>query len=158
MIDGDTETETDGIPVVDTDQEVRFGIERHLHEFMRDNWNNLDLGREWVLFEEDGDPEAGYEYPCPVGRIDLLARHRKDARWLVIELKRNQSSDKTVGQVLRYMGWVKKELAGSDESVEGLVVAHKAEDAIRYALTAVSDVSLQLYEVDFHLKSPPPLD
>jgi hypothetical protein len=88
-----------------------FSLERHLHEFMRDNWAKIELGKEWELYKTPGDEEAGYEYPCKVGRIDLLAKHKKKPQWLIIELKRNQSSDQTVGQVTRYMGWVRKELA-----------------------------------------------
>jgi hypothetical protein len=130
----------------------RFWLERHLHEFMRDNWNLISLGKEWVIFEEDGDPEAGYEYQCDVGRIDLLARGRRNSDWLVIELKRNQSSDSTVGQVLRYMGWVKKHLAETGERVQGMVIAHKADEGIRYALAAANDIELLTYEIDFHLK------
>jgi RecB family endonuclease NucS len=133
-------------------ESTRFGLERHLHEFLRDNWVQTELGRDWAIYEEDGDPDAGYEYPCKVGRIDLLARHRKEPRWLVIELKRNQSSDQTVGQLLRYMGWVKQHLAGDGEKVEGLVIAHQADDSIRYALAVAPDVELQLYEVDFRLR------
>ena len=135
------------------DQEgAKFGLERHLHEFLRDNWNHTDLGQDWVIYEEDGDPDVGYEYPCGIGRIDLLARHRNEPRWLVIELKRNQTSDATVGQVLRYMGWVKQKMAEPDDSVEGLVIAHKADEQIRFALSAVSDVDLKLYEVEFRLR------
>lgn len=64
-----------------------FGLERHLQDFLRDNWAHTELGKNWDLYEEDGDPEAGYEYPCSVGRIDLLAKHQREPRWLVIELK-----------------------------------------------------------------------
>jgi len=130
----------------------RFGLERHLQEFLRDNWEKTPLGKEWKLYEEDGDPEAGYEYPCGIGRIDLLAKHRTAQRWLVVELKRSQSSDQTVGQVLRYMGWVAQHLAAPGDSVEGLVIAHEADEGIAYALAAVPSVRLQLYEVEFRLK------
>jgi RecB family endonuclease NucS len=130
----------------------RFGLEKHLQEFLRDNWDKTALGRDWKLYEEDGDPEAGYEYPCDVGRIDLLARHRAENRWLVIELKRNQSSDQTVGQVLRYMGWVGRNLAKPGEPVEGLVIAADADTSLRYALDVAPTVSLKLYEVEFRLK------
>ena len=129
-----------------------FGLERHLQEFLRDNWEKTPLGKEWKLYEEDGDPEAGYEYPCGIGRIDLLAKHRRDQRWLVIELKRSQSSDQTVGQALRYMGWVTHHLAAPGDTVEGLVIAHEADEGIAYALGAVPSVRLQLYEVEFRLK------
>ena len=130
---------------------ARFGLERHLQEFLRDNWDHTDLGKEWKLYEEDGDPEAGYEYPCGIGRIDLLARHRSESRWLVIELKRDQSSDQTVGQILRYIGWVKERMAEDGELVEGLIIAREADDSIRFALSAVDRVRVQLYEVDFRL-------
>lgn len=133
----------------------RFGLERHLHEFLRDSWDKMPLGRDWALYTEQGDPEAGYEYPCPVGRIDLLARSRnaKKPKWLVVELKRNQSSDDTVGQILRYMGYVQEHLANG-ETVEGIVIAHETDDKLRYALKAVPNVRLMLYEVEFHLVDP----
>lgn len=134
--------------------EPRFGLERHLHEFLRDNWNRLELGQEWALYQEPGDEEAGYEYPCDVGRIDLLARHKREPRWLVVELKRNQTSDQTVGQLLRYIGWVKRHLAEDGEVVHGLIICHEADDALHYALSTLPNVELRLYEVEFHLKQP----
>jgi hypothetical protein len=146
-------------PTTSTETQIedaqRFGLERHLHEFMRDNWEKTTLGKEWSLYEEEGDPDAGYEYPCPVGRIDLLARSRnvKKPRWLVIELKRNQSSDDTIGQTLRYMGYVQEHLADG-EPVNGMVIAHEADDKLEYALKVLPNVHLMHYEVDFRLKSP----
>jgi hypothetical protein len=144
--------------VTPTDREVEpasrvamFGLERHLHEFLRDNWDQLDLGREWRIYEQDGE-EAGYEYPCDVGRIDLLAQHRKTGNLLVIELKRNQTGDATVGQVLRYMGWVRRKLAPDGATVEGLIIAHTVEPGLLYAVEAAKDVQVMLYEVSFHLR------
>ncbi len=128
-----------------------FGLERHLHEFLRDNWAKTTLGQEWNLYSEPGDVEAGYEYPCGVGRIDLLARNKSDNVWLIVELKRDQASDSTVGQILRYIGWVKAHLAEPDEEVKGLVIARQADDGLRYALSTLPNVDLQLYEVDFRL-------
>ena len=154
--DNDTEDKETLEALKDTattsEEAQRFGLERHLHEFLRDNWNHISLGKEWAIYSEPGDDEAGYEYPCSIGRIDLLAKHRKEPRWLVVELKRNQSSDKTVGQALRYIGWVEENLAESSESVEGLIIAHQADESIRYALKTLSNVSLQLYEVEFRLR------
>jgi len=147
------EDEQDEDTTTPKDSSTRFGLERHLHEFLRDNWEHTELGKEWKLYEEDGDPEAGYEYPCDVGRIDLLAHHRTEPRWLIIELKRSQSSDQTVGQVLRYMGWVRSKMADKDEDVQGLIIAHASDKNIAYALSVTSDISLQLYEVDFRLKA-----
>jgi len=134
--------------------EQRFGLERHLHEFLRDNWSRLELGQEWALYQEPGDEEAGYEYPCNVGRIDLLAKHKRKPHWLVVELKRNQTSDQTVGQLLRYIGWVKRHLAEEEDVVHGLIICHEADAALHYALSTLPDVGLRLYEVEFRLKKP----
>lgn len=137
---------------VAADAEQRFGLERHLHDFLRDNWDKASLGKEWALFAEQGDPEAGYEYPTDIGRIDLLAKHRRRALWCVIELKRAQSSDDTVGQTLRYMAWVRKHLAERGDDVEGLIIAHEVDDKLRYAITETPKVKLQIYEVSFTLR------
>lgn len=143
----ESETHTQPYP----DEEPRFELERHLHEFLRDNWDKTPLGKEWAIYD-DGDPDAGYEYPTSIGYIDLLAQHRSRRSWLIIELKRGQSSDQTVGQVLRYIGWVREHLAADDESVRGLVISHAADQRIRYAIQATDSVELMVYEVDFHLK------
>jgi len=132
---------------------VRFGLERHLHDFLLDNWDNTDLGQEWQLDEEGGDIKGyGYERVTSIGRIDLLARHRKEPRWLVIELKRGQTSDDTLGQVQRYMGWVQEELASESETVGGLIIAHDSSERLRYALKAAGRVRFMRYEVDFRLE------
>jgi hypothetical protein len=146
-------SEAIALPVDADDDTQRFGLERHLHDFLRDNWEKTSLGREWDLHVEDGEV-VGYEYPTPIGRIDLLARHKKEKAWLVVELKRNQSSDDTVGQATRYMGYVREQVAGKDDRVDGLIIAHAGDEKIRYALSMIPSVSLMLYEVDFRLKRP----
>ena len=50
----------------------------------------------------------------------------------VIELKRNQSSDDTFGQLTRYLGWVKRHL--KDENVKGIIIAGKYDKKLDYAL------------------------
>ncbi|MBN1476971.1 DUF1016 family protein [Candidatus Sumerlaeota bacterium] len=144
----------DQSPADEIDPEpARFGLERHLQDFLLDNWDTTELGQEWDLVEEGGDIRGyGYERQTPIGRIDLLARHKREPRWLVIELKRDQSCDQTVGQVLRYMGWVKQHLAKEGEQVGGLIIAHRADNAMQYALSLVPDVCLQRYEIQFSLK------
>ncbi len=141
-------------PITDT----KFGLERHLHDFLKDNWNNTTLGREWNIYSESGDQEAGYEYPCgAVGRIDILAKHNKsDNRWLVVELKRGQAGANTVGQVLKYIGWVKQKLAKSNDSVEGIIIAREVDEGLKYALYALSEkgnIKMHEYEVEFRLKA-----
>lgn len=128
-----------------------FVLEKYLQEFMFSNWDCLKLGQEWALYSPDGDAETAVEFPTDIGRIDLLAKHRTKPKWLVVELKRNQTSDDTVGQVLRYMGWVQEKLAAPGERVEGLIVARATDQKLKYALSRVSDVSMQVYRIDFSL-------
>lgn len=152
----DDQAETNEIKTVlspDQDEnKQRFGLERHLHEFLRDNWEHTELGREWTLYQEPGDEEAGYEYPCDIGRIDLLARHKTLPRWLVIELKRNQAGDQTVGQLLRYIGWVKCHLAKDGDEVHGMIICREPDKALLYALSTLNNAEVRVYEVEFHLK------
>ena len=143
----------DDEPVEEIDESTkRFGLERHLQEFIRDNWEHLSLSKDWKIFSENGE-EVGYEYPCgPIGRIDILAKHRTKPEWLVIELKKGQSSDKVVGQILRYIGWVKKEVADSGDKIRGLIIIHSIDEQLQYAVLATNDIEVMTYEVIFQLK------
>lgn len=141
-----------------SNNQARFGLEKYLHEFLRDNWDCISLNEDWELYQTPEEPEAYFKFKCEkVGEIDLLAKHRSEPRWLVIELKRSQTSDGTVGQVLRYMGWVRHHLAEDGEKVEGLIICREPDSKLKYALSTVPDVSLKLYEVNFELKEAVPL-
>jgi hypothetical protein len=134
-----------------------FALERQLEDFLLENWDRTPLAKEWTIFRTSDDPEAGNQFPTDVGRVDILAVHREQPRFLVVELKRNQSTDQTVGQALRYVGWVKKHLAKDGQSVEALIIAHKAEKDAQYALSTLPNVSMMTYEVEFRLRKLEPL-
>jgi hypothetical protein len=72
-------------------------------------------------------------------------------------LKRNQSTDQTIGQALRYVGWVKRHLAREGETVDALIVAHRAEKDAQYAILSLPNFRLATYEVEFSLKPVPSL-
>lgn len=134
-----------------------FALERQLEEFLLENWDRTPLAKEWSILKTPDDPEAGNQFPTDVGRIDILAVHREQPRFLVVELKRNQSTHETVGQALKYVGWVKRHLAGDGQSVEALIIAHKAEKDVQYALSTLPNVGMMTYEVEFRLKELEPL-
>ena len=77
--------------------------------------------------------------------MDLLARHKREPRLLVVELKKDQAPDATVGQLLRYMGWVKKHRAEEEQTVHGLIISKNATLEILYALECVPNVELMRY-------------
>jgi len=131
-----------------------FALERQLEAFLLENWASTPLASDWEVYQTTDDPEAGGQFPTDIGRIDILARHLREPHFLVIELKRNQTGDQTVGQALRYMGWVKQHLATNGEQVTGLIIARQAEKSLSYALAMTKDVRMMLYEVEFRLKEP----
>jgi hypothetical protein len=57
-----------------------------------------------------------------------------------------------MGQLLRYMGWVKKTLAGPHE-VHGVIVAKDMDQKLQFAALPVPNVSLLEYEIDFRLRA-----
>ena len=121
-----------------------FQFEKDLQKHLYSNWSETPLFNKWKLQKKGALKEGRYNTGV-VGEIDLLAKHREENRWLVIELKRDQSSDETIGQILRYMGWVKKNLLGIDGKVEGLIICEVADENVRYALKCVPDVILKIY-------------
>jgi hypothetical protein len=132
-----------------------FALERHLHEFLEENWEHTALAKEWALLEDEHGDLLGSHYRTgQVGEIDLLAKHRSAERWLVIELKRDDTTDATVGQLLRYMGWVRKNLA-KDGKVEGAIICRDIDLQMQYAVGELKDVACYTYQVQFSLS---PLD
>ena len=67
-----------------------------------------------------------------------------------MELKRGKSSDRVVGQTLRYMGWVREHLADGP-GVSGIIITHEYDDRVRYAVAELPNVDAWTYSVSFTL-------
>jgi hypothetical protein len=52
------------------------------------------------------------------------------------------------------MGWVRERLADENQPVEGLIVAHEQDVQLAYAVSAVPNLSVLTYSVDFTLSVP----
>jgi RecB family endonuclease NucS len=126
-----------------------FYMEQQLEDFIIDNWDNTQLGSRLELIYEEGTLKS-QQYQTSIGRIDILAKDKTTGGHVVIELKRNQTSDDTVGQILRYMGWVKENL--NDPTVSGIIVAGKYDEKLDYARKMISGIDVFIYEVNFVLK------
>lgn len=141
--------------------EADFGLEKYLEEFLVDNWEKCGLYPEWELFEQDGEVVGKQYVTGEVGTIDLLARRREGDEltdWLVIELKRGRSGDAAVGQVMRYIGWVRRNLVEGDEDVRGLIISQEADTSLRYAVSELPHVGLKTYSVRFTLDDVPDVE
>ena len=126
-----------------------FYMEQQLEDFIIENWANTEFGKKYDLIYEEGELKS-QQYKTDIGRIDILAKDKTNGSYVVIELKRNQTSDDTVGQIARYMGWVKEHL--EDELVKGVIIAGKYDEKLFYAQRTLKNIEVFLYEVDFKLK------
>jgi restriction system protein len=127
-----------------------FALEKHLEDFLVKNWNQTDLGKEFDIYQEDGEL-VGQQYPSDTGPIDILAISKDKKTLLVVELKKGRVSDTVVGQIQRYMGFVKDELAEKNQTVEGIIIALEDDVRIRRALSVASGISFYKYQVSFKL-------
>jgi restriction system protein len=124
----------------DIEDPIAFAMESHLEAFLVANWNQTILSKDFSIYEEDGEP-VGQQYATDVGPIDVLAISKDKKRLLVVELKRGRASDVVVGQLLRYMGFVKEQVAEDDQTVEGAIIALEDDPKLRYALVAVPHIT-----------------
>ncbi len=107
--------------IVDIENEAQFALESHLEEFIDKNWKSIDFGSALVRYETDD--QNGRQFPAGPWSIDFLCLEKNTGDFVVVELKRGKSSDSTVGQLLRYMSWVKENLAKTNQKVRGIIIA-----------------------------------
>jgi restriction system protein len=60
-------------------------------------------------------------------------------------------SDSVVGQIQRYMGYVKDELAEDSQTVKGVIIALEDDIRIRRALSVTNNIEFYRYQVTFRL-------
>src|SRR5262249_2872192 len=147
--DTDTPPEPPGVTTEFTDPAL-FYMESQLEDFLIENWDKTELGKKYSLIEEDGEL-VSQQFRTPIGIIDILARDKKSGQYVVIELKKNQTSDDTVGQLTRYMGWLEEHKSGG-QPTKGIIIAGRYDEKLSYALKILRDAEVYLYQVDFKLK------
>lgn len=123
-----------------------FSLESHLRDFLSKNLETIEMGLR--LFEDENGRD-GVEYPTEVGPIDILAIDSKE-NFVVFELKVSRGADKACGQLLRYMGWVRRNLAKGKE-VRGVILAEHIDDKLKYAASECSNVRLLEYRISFNI-------
>ncbi|OGZ32547.1 MAG: hypothetical protein A3H02_00185 [Candidatus Niyogibacteria bacterium RIFCSPLOWO2_12_FULL_41_13] len=132
--------ETDTIEVERT--EITPQIEalevQHYQSLIHRNFTQL-FGGELSYYDLERQNEKHGQFDTQeVGIIDFLTVD-KNKDLVVIELKRN-STDQTLGQILRYMGWVNENLCKNSQKVKGIIIAESKDNRLDYALTVVPSV------------------
>ncbi|MCK6619692.1 MAG: DUF1016 family protein [Calditrichaceae bacterium] len=133
-----------------SEENYHFVIEKHLEDFLVVNWESTVLGQKYELIQEDGELRS-QQYKTDIGKIDLLVQEKKTGNYVVIELKKGQTSDDTVGQLTRYMGWVKEKLA-QNALVKGIIIAASSDDRLRFSLKMVPNTEIYTYKLNFSLE------
>jgi RecB family endonuclease NucS len=129
---------------------VSFKFEAHLRDFIISNLHVVRTSKLELYVTDSG--VVGKEFRTEdVGIIDILAVDENE-HFFVFELKLERGPDKALGQLLRYMGWVKKHLANG-KKVNGVIVASKMDTKIKYAVSVVENIELYEYEMNFKLSS-----
>ena len=143
--------------IIATDESIEdpsvFALETHLEEFLVANWKQTELGKRYDIFQEEGEL-VGQQYETDTGRIDILAVSKDSKELLVVELKKGRASDKVLGQIQRYMGYVKDELAEEGQVVKGVIIALDENLSIRRALSVAPSIEFYRYRVKFELFKP----
>jgi restriction system protein len=141
--------------IIATDETIEdpmaFAMESHLEHFIVENWEQTDFGQEFIIFEEDGE-QTGKQYDTPAGRMDIVAVSKDRKKLLIIELKRGRTSDIVVGQLLRYMGFAKEQMAEPGQEIHGVVIALEDDQKLRWAMSAMPNVAFYRYQISFKLQ------
>lgn len=97
--------------------------------------------------------KKGRQFPTEIGNIDFLTQD-KNGRYYIIELKRDQADDDTIGQILRYMGWVYINLA-KQKFVSGIILSQDVTNKLKYARKGMQHPNIN--EILLFKKHPTPV-
>ena len=140
--------------IVYTDKTIEdpteFALEKHLEDFLVKNWKSTSLGKEYDIYELDGI-SVGQQFPSDTGPLDILAISKDRNTFLVVELKKGRVRDNVVGQIQRYMGYVKEDLAEPHQEVKGIIIGSEDDIRIRRALSVTTNIEFYKYKVNFKL-------
>lgn len=130
-----------------------FVLEKYLEDFIVSNFHTIFKGE--LKIYEDAEGNDGQQYSTDIGPIDILSVEPKSKSFVVIELKKGRPSDQVIGQILRYMGWVKQNLCTSGQAVKGLIICRDPDPKLSYALEMTNNIDVRYYSVSFKLRGTP---
>jgi hypothetical protein len=147
-----SEKSTEARTVEEEEQEPisEFAYERDLRNFISKNLSILEAGLR--LYEEEGI--TGVEFPAKGRFIDILALDTQN-NYVVAELKVSRGYDRVVGQLLRYMAWVDRNLADPPQQVRGVIVAREITEDLLLACSGLKNVELFEYALSVSLRKIP---
>jgi len=159
MVKGDIaeqdKEEAESTDILETNLAVstEFLLEKDLQRYLAENLECIEPGLKLYVDED----LQGVEYEAGGGRrIDILAVD-KNGGFVVIELKVSRGYDRVVGQLLRYMNWVRRDLADPGQRVRGIIVCRSMSEDLRLACSSIKDVELFEYKLSVAVTKIPSL-
>ena len=145
--------ENESVSVSSRDDEIEnpseFVLEEHLEDFLIKNWSQTALAESYDIYQDE--EFVGRQFQTDTGPIDILAVSKDGRELLVIELKKGRASDSVVGQIQRYMGYIKEEVAEDNQVVKGIIIAFEDDQRIRRALSVTNNIEFYRYKINFNL-------
>jgi hypothetical protein len=125
---------------------AEFAYEVDLRNYLAKNLSIIEPGLK--LYQDEGI--TGVEFPVGGRFIDILAI---DAQMglVVIELKVSRGYDRVIGQLMRYMAWIRKNQAEPNQKVRGVIVAREITEDLLLACSLLSGIQLFEYELSLTL-------
>ena len=123
--------------------------EKFVQKFIEKNFDAVFSDLNLKLYEDNPD-QNGFQYTTPVGRLDFLTIDAMNGDYVVVELKVGKVHDSALGQIQRYMGYVKEELAG-EKNVRGILLGEELPDKTRYALMMAPSVEFKKYRLNIKI-------
>ena len=136
--EGDEPLEGDDVP----DGDGKFAYESDLRDFLARNLSMIESGLQ--LYEDEGI--TGVEFPVGGRFADILGVDAQ-GRLVVVELKVSRGYDRVIGQLLRYMAWIRKYQAEPDQGVRGMIIAREISEDLRLACSSIPDIDLFEYQL-----------
>ena len=146
LVKGVNSTNGDKTKTEGNEDKNEFAYEKDLQNFLSKNLHLIEPGLK--LFEDE--EINGIEYPVGGRYIDILAID-KNNNYVVIELKVSRGYDRVVGQLLRYVAWVKKNQAEKGQIVRGIIIAREISEDLSLASDGLSNVELFEYQLSITL-------
>jgi len=137
------DVEDEGAP----DGDGKFAYESDLRDFLARNLAIVEPGLQ--LYEEEGI--TGVEFPVGGRFADILGVDNQ-GRLVVIELKVSRGYDRVIGQLLRYMGWIREHQAEPGQGVRGMIIAREISEDLLLACSSIPDIELFEYELAVALR------
>ena len=132
------EDETEVTPIATSE----FLLEKDLQSYLAKNLQVVEPG----LSLYDGESGSGLEFAVGGRFIDILAVDSTGAL-VVLELKVSKVYDRVIGQLLRYINWIRQNVAEPGQKVRGMIVCRKVSEDLKLACASIPDVELFEYQL-----------